>query len=395
MAGNRSRKAGQRSPSASVANSRPASDDWRGGGFQGGGFRASSHADDWRGSGFRAATPGTPLLAAAAGPEPAAALPAAPSFADWRGDDDWRGSGCRVAGNSDQFLAARQRGLPAVRLGWHADLPDHRDHSPDVEAIVRPLQQRKLSLMVAKSGLKAVVDNRQYCSPIEDQGELGSCTAQAAVGIMEYEMRRNGVPHVDGSRLFVYKTSRKLLGWTGDTGAYLRTAIKAIATFGIPPEEHWPYDPDRFEVEPDPFLYAYAQNFKALKYVRLDPYDTDSKTTLENVKRTLAAGFAAVFGFTVFDNLGSGPAIEFPDPKKHKTVGGHAVMAVGYNDNVQIGSGKFATKGALLIRNSWGSGWGEAGYGLLPYRYVLDELAVDFWTVFNTSWIDEGHFADI
>lgn len=284
-------------------------------------------------------------------------------------------------------------GRRVVGLGWSPDLPDCRDYTLDSEAIADKLQRRKSILIkgAGKKGLPSAVDNRGACSPVEDQGSLGSCTAQAVVGALEYMMCR-GKPEkrVDGSRLFVYKTTRRLLGWTGDTGAYIRTAIQAVATFGVPPEQFFPYDPERFEEEPDAFLYSFASNYQALDYTRLDPKDKSREIALDNVKHALAAGFPVVLGFSVYSSLGNAPDIPMPTGGDELR-GGHAVMAVGYDDGHKARGG--AKVPSLIIRNSWGVSWGDRGYGYLPYDYLLRGLAQDCWTILKSEWIDTSRFS--
>ena len=280
----------------------------------------------------------------------------------------------------------------AIGLGWKRDLPDFRDKTLDDKELRSYLTEevKKPFILDASAKLKKSVisANLKHCSPVEDQGNLGSCTAQAVVGMMEYLMRRGTGRHEDGSRLFVYKTTRNLLGWTGDTGAYLRTAIQAIATFGMPPEVYYPYKIQHFEYEPSAFLYSFAANYKALRYTRLDPHGLAPKKVLNNVRWALSAGFPAVFGFSVYSSLGNGANIPFPGP--HDSLqGGHAVLAIGYDDDYQCPN---ASKGALFIRNSWGSDWGEDGYGYLPYDYIHYGLANDFWTCFKSEWINNQQF---
>jgi C1A family cysteine protease len=238
--------------------------------------------------------------------------------------------------------------------------------------------------------LPGSVDNRPSCPPIEDQGALGSCTAQAVVGMMEYMMRRSRVRHVDLSRLFLYKITRRLLGWTGDTGAFLRTTMQAVRAFGVPPEEYWPYRLANFEDEPDAFLYAYADNFSALNFTRLDQYGSSGDDALARVKRVLASGFVSVFGFPVYSSMSDAADIPYPTDEDELS-GGHAVLAVGYDDGHMTADGEAVP--SLLIRNSWGTGWGDGGYGWLPYYYVEDELTEDFWTIFKQEWIDPTQFS--
>ena len=281
-------------------------------------------------------------------------------------------------------------------LGWVRDLPDFRDYSPEHEKI-KPLL-KKLNVLSTPASLPVKIDLRAWCAPIEDQGALGSCTANAGVGMIEfYEKKAYGV-WLDASRLFLYKATRNLLGWTGDTGAYLRTTMGAMALFGVPPEKYWPYKIASFDAEPTAFLYAFAQSFQALNYYRLDPVGTTPTNLLNQIKTNLAGNLPSMFGFTVYDSIsqanGTGKGkIPFPCPTD-KVAGGHAIMAIGYDDTLAIKNtnGGKTTTGALLIRNSWGTSWGEVGYGWLPYEYVLKGLAVDWWTLISEKYVETTKF---
>jgi len=280
--------------------------------------------------------------------------------------------------------------IETLGMGWKRDLPDYRDHTAEAEDVAKILSKSK-RLQAAVKKLPASVDLRQWCSPIENQGNLGSCTANAGVGLLEYYERRAFGKHLDGSRLFLYKATRNLLGWTGDQGAYLRATMKAMVLFGVPPEVHWAYKVTKFDEEPPAFCYSFAQNYKALKYYRLDPPGTPQSKLLTEVRKSLAGGMPSMFGFTVYSSippLGDGKG-EIPYPEKGETVeGGHAIVAIGYNDAKVIGK----TKGALLIRNSWGVNWGMEGYGWLPYAYVESGLAVDFWLLTKADYVDTDLF---
>ena len=242
----------------------------------------------------------------------------------------------------------------------------------------------------AAPGLSPSVDLRAFCSPIEDQEALGSCTANAAAGLIEYFEKRAFGKYADASRLFIYKATRNLLGLTGDTGAYLRTTMGALVLFGAPPEQYWPYDITSFDIEPTAFCYAFAANFQAIKYFRLDPPPLTGAQVLQNIKTYLAAGFPSMFGFPVYDEYMHIPAsghVAFPSPNS-RLYGGHANVVVGYDDNLPING----DNGALLVRNSWGTGWGLNGYAWLSYRYVTEELAVDWWSIVKDEWVDTGKF---
>jgi C1A family cysteine protease len=293
-------------------------------------------------------------------------------------------------------------------MGWLRDYPDFRDHTPELGQVAPKLhalgQKDPIKTMLKKVGvaeppkaLPGTVDLKAWCSPIEDQGALGSCTANAGVGLVEYFQRKAFGKHTDASRLFLYKTTRDFLHWTGDTGAFLRNTMGALVLFGVPPEEFWPYKIADFDKEPSAFCYAFAQSFQAISYYRLDPPGTAPNALLDRIKTYLAAGLPSMFGFTVYSSYTQANATgKLPLPTSgEKVVGGHAVDAVGYDDGMKIKNtnpGAAETTGALLIRNSWGTGWGAAGYGWLPYDYVLKGLAVDWWSLLKNEWVDTGNF---
>ena len=243
------------------------------------------------------------------------------------------------------------------------------------------------------------IDLSAYCSPIESQGQLNSCSANAAIGLLEYFENRAYGSYVNGSRLFLFKVGRNLEKQEGLGGIQLRTAMKGMATFGVPPEEYWPYDPDKVADEPSAFCYAFAQDYKSILYYKLGK-DGDGAGRLKIIKTYLASGYPSMFGFRVF-NMGEHPKqpkyngeIWFP-AKRQKPSGGHALVAVGYDDNKEIhdGTGKVVQKGALKVRNSWGTGWGDQGYGWMAYDYIREELATDFWSLIRAEYLDEGEFA--
>lgn len=277
-------------------------------------------------------------------------------------------------------------------MGWHPDLPDPRDYTFR-HARVLPLLLTLLE-RTERNELPRQVDlcrdeHGEYFTPPGDQGPLNCSCAFALLSLFEYFERRGRGRTFEGSRRFLYEVTRqrihRRLRATGDTGADLRTTLKELVQFGVPSEEHWPYDVDKFDDAPSGFAYRQAKPFPAVCYVRLDEANHRGKKTLKAVKSFLNAGFPVSFGFPVPTSLTDD--CEVPYRRELDSYrGGQAAVAVGYDDN-HLGTG------ALLIRSSWGSQWGADGYGWLPYAYVKQQLARDFWTLVSRDWLDPAEFS--
>ncbi len=298
-------------------------------------------------------------------------------------------------------------------LGWIKDYPDFRDFSPKTEKVAKTVEAKgkheSVSELLKEVGIMkpakksakstpAKVDLREFCTPVKNQGNIGACTAFAAVGMYEYFQKRAFGKYLDGSERFIYKATRNMLNWSGDTGAYIRSAMGALALFGVPPSNYFEYDEENFDEEPPAFVYTYGQNFQALTYYRLDPLGSSGDHALEQIKKQLHAGFPVMMGFTCYSSLwhqdvqDSG---EIPYPSEKESVqGGHAVLIVGYDDNNMITNPftKKKSRGSLLIRNSWGKDWGDGGYGSIPYSYVKEQLASDFWCMISAEWVNTHQF---
>lgn len=244
----------------------------------------------------------------------------------------------------------------ARTYGWIPDLPDARDN---VYQLPRKLATPPPS-----------VDLRAGCPAVYDQGDLGSCTANAIGAAIEFDQRKQKLAEYTPSRLFIYYNERVLEGSVdSDSGAQIRDGIKTVASQGACPEAMWPYVESSFATCPPAPCYAYAKLHPAVQYARVTQDEGHLKTCL-------AAGFPFVFGFTVYESFESDAVaksgmVAMPG-QGESAVGGHAVMAVGYDDAAS----------RFLVRNSWGSGWGVGGYFTIPYAYLADgDLADDFWVI--------------
>ncbi|MFL5337076.1 MAG: C1 family peptidase [Geminicoccaceae bacterium] len=250
-------------------------------------------------------------------------------------------------------------GSPEVAFGWLPDLPDHRD---------LPYGAMRLSLE-APLALPRKVDLRNVQFPIYDQDRLGSCTANAIGAALEYDRIRQGLPDFRPSRLFIYYLERAMEGTVNrDSGAFIRDGIKVVAQNGFPHEDTWPYDISKFAEQPPQSAFDDATKYLAVSYFRLD------NTSINELKSCLAAGFPFVFGFTVYTSFFSANTNGgiVPMPGNEKVEGGHAVLAVGYDDDTE----RFA------IRNSWSANRGDQGYYYMPYQYLNNaQLSADFWTI--------------
>jgi len=246
--------------------------------------------------------------------------------------------------------------------GWVRDLPDARD-----VLYAAPL------LSMAR-GLPSAVNLKSKCPPVYDQGQLGSCTANAIAGAIEFDQMKQKSKTFVPSRLFIYYNERVMEGTvSSDSGAQVRDGIKSVGTLGAPPETDWPYDVSQFAVQPPPNAYTDAKQDLVSSYKRV-------AQSLPQMQGCLADGYPFVFGFTCYDSFESDEVAKtgvLGMPKQNEqVVGGHAVMAVGYSNTTRT----------FLIRNSWGRSWGQSGYFTIPYEYLLDShLASDFWTIRTVS----------
>lgn len=244
------------------------------------------------------------------------------------------------------------------KYGWIPDLPDQRD-------IIFSAQTQ------AMAAAPAMVDLRSQCPPVYDQGQLGSCTANGIGGAIHFErLKQKATPDFVPSRLFIYYNERVIEHTVqSDAGAQIRDGIKTVAKQGDCPETEWPYDVAKFAHKPSASCYSDALKYKTIGYQRLSQ-------NLSQMKQCVAAGYPFVFGFTAYASFESADVAKtgiVPMPgASEEVVGGHCMLVVGYDDAQQ----------AFITRNSWGTSWGQAGYCMMPYAYLLDSnLASDFWTI--------------
>lgn len=239
--------------------------------------------------------------------------------------------------------------------GWKRDLPDHRD--------------LKFEIISAQS-LPESVDLRAQMPAVYDQGDLGSCTANAIAAAFEFDQRKQRYPEFIPSRLFIYYNERALEGTIRyDSGAAIRDGFRSINTQGVCPETMWPYVVPRFAVRPTATCYNKARLNRATVYRSI-------RQTTFDMQTCLSSGYPFVFGFSVYsgfesDAVTASGVVNLPGVDE-EFLGGHAVLCVGYNNTTQ----------RFIIRNSWGSSWGQHGYFTMPYAYLTNtSLSSDFWTV--------------
>lgn len=240
--------------------------------------------------------------------------------------------------------------------GWLPDEPDERDF------VLEPKTTR-----VPNS-----IDLRSQMPPIYDQGQLGSCTANAVAAALDYQRVRQTEPLVTPSRLFIYYNERKdEKTIKEDSGATIRESVKAVKSYGACPEKEWPYDIAKFTNKPPKKAYKDALSYEALLYQRVQRITAD-------IQAVLAGGDPIVTGINVYESFESSAVAnsgQVPMPAKGESLlGGHAVLVVGYEN------------GKWLCRNSWGSDWGDRGYFFMPEEYLLDsKLSSDFWVITKTK----------
>lgn len=244
--------------------------------------------------------------------------------------------------------------MAPYRLGWKRDLVDFRD----ADFLFVPQHSAET--------LPSSVNLTAKCPSVYDQGQLGSCTANAIAGAFEFDIMRQGLADFMPSRLFIYYYERLMEGDVDeDNGAQIRDGIKVINQRGVCPESLWPYDISRFAEQPPIQCSVEALKDRAVQYQRVDQ-------DLVAVKSCLASGLPFVFGVDVYQSFMDAQNGVIPMPASGEALeGGHALLCVGYDGAEQ----------RFLFRNSWSEQWGNKGYGTIPYDYLISAHASDFWQI--------------
>jgi C1A family cysteine protease len=249
-------------------------------------------------------------------------------------------------------------------LGWLPDIPDQRDILFDAKVVLAQLA----------APLPDKIDLRSSCPAVYNQGQLGSCTANALAAAFDFDRHKEGQPFMTPSRLFIYWNEREIEGTvSSDAGARIRDGVKVLRKIGTPPETDWPYDITQFTVKPDAEAFNDAHKNESLKYQRILSATSDPT---HDMLVCLASGYPFVSGITVYESFESPQANKtgvIPMPNSNESVlGGHAILVVGFEKSDQ----------RFICRNSWGSDWGDHGYFYLPFAYLTNPgLASDMWVI--------------
>ena len=240
------------------------------------------------------------------------------------------------------------------KYGWIRDHSDKRD---------------KYKLFTEYSNFSQI-DLREKCPDIYTQGKIGSCTANALAAAYEFDLMKQKKDVFIPSRLFIYYNERVLENTVeSDSGAQIKDGIKTLSKQGVVPEEYWTYDISKFRIKPPNDVYTRALNYKNIIYSRV-------QQNLDDIREVLHRGTPISFGFTVYESFEHESITEtgmMTMPRDNeKMLGGHAVLAVGYNDSLKV----------IILRNSWGDKWADKGYFYMPYDYIVNkDLASDFWVI--------------
>lgn len=269
--------------------------------------------------------------------------------------------------------------MSTFKLSWRPDATqpgvhlDDRlsDHFSKVEAAAATVQDPVVET-------RGVLDLRKWAPPVDDQLSVSDCVTDSTTTAQELVEIRNGMPFVKKSRLFLYYNARLQTQDTDkDEGTYIRLAFATLTSLGSCAEATWPYDLNNVFIRPSWSAYQEALPRKIKSFYRIDAVNGTELVTA--IKQALQAQHPVVFGMTVdqdYMDTGSDGMVSMPKANRVNT-GGHAQCIVGYDDNTM----------RWIVKNSWGTGWGDGGYAYVPYAYLDASDASDFWV----PYIDASH----
>lgn len=219
--------------------------------------------------------------------------------------------------------------------------------------------------------LPSSVNLKDKMPPIYDQGSLGSCVGQSVAAVLDFAHRLSNESFFNPSRLFIYFNARDMEGTVDqDVGCCIRDAVKSVNKLGACPERLCPYVIKDFAIRPTAAAYKSGEDFQAIKYQRVP-------LALSFLKGVLAKGIPIVLGISIYssfetEEVAKTGIVPMPNTKKEQSLGGHAVVVVGYDDKA----------GRFLMRNSWGTAWGDKGYFTIPYDFITNpKLTNDAWMI--------------
>lgn len=257
-------------------------------------------------------------------------------------------------------------------FGWRPDISDPRDFTP--ATIIDKDLARRIKAANKRARCRLRCSLAAGFAPIVSPAAPRGDSVQAVVDVVEYHERNRTGSATPRAAGFLHRVACRVDGAHSAEAVGLRTTIKALIRFGVPPLALCACGDAADGGLSDPMQWGYQRDFSGTSYYRLDDI-RDSGRTLHNVRTWLTAGFPCVFGFSVPTSLTRHPDIPFR-PTFDGVRGGTAAVAVGYSDGHRA-----SIKGALLIRGVWGREWGRRGYGWLPYAYLEEQFARDFWAV--------------
>jgi C1A family cysteine protease len=245
----------------------------------------------------------------------------------------------------------------SIIFGYKPDIEDKRDY--------------KLKLTAPKK-MPTNFSLKNNLPPILDQGNLGSCVSNALANTLKYLYIRNKKLTKNWSRLFNYYNTRALENSVNeDDGCQIRNAIKVCNKNGTCFETTWPYTISKFANKPTTISYNEARTHIITSYRRVSQTRNDIKTCLLASNPILIGFYCGTNIFSTFTTKTGN--ITYPS-NDEQIIGGHCVLLVGYDDEKQI----------YEFMNSWGTKWGNKGYGTIPYLYIENpNLAADFWIIEN------------